>query len=203
MDRKTKRSIFYAHAPMAHSAAYLPNNRIAVALSTDPEGNSIEVFDVKKPEKVIFKDSLYSGHGVVWMPESERLFAMGYNELREYSLKNWETEKPELQLMRKWMLPDNGGHDLISISDTRLLLTVTNGVWVFNIADERFYPFELLNQVKNVKSVNYNETTKELIYTKAETSWWTHNIYCKNPDRIFTIPEINLYKVRVISKASF
>lgn len=203
VDRKTKRSIFYAHAPMAHSAAYLPNNRIAVALSTDPEGNSIEIFDVKKPEKVIFKDSLYSGHGVVWMPESERLFAMGYNELREYSLKNWETEKPELQLMSKWMLPDNGGHDLISISDTRLLLTVTNGVWVFNIADERFYPFELLNQVKNVKSVNYNETTKELIYTKAETSWWTHNIYCKNPDRIFTIPEINLYKVRVISKASF
>lgn len=200
VDRKTKRSLFYAHVPMAHSATYLPNDRIVVALSTASGGNSIELYDVKKSEEVIFKDSLYSGHGVVWLPEIERLFALGYNELRAYSLRNWYTDKPELQLLKKWILPDNGGHDLTSISDTKLILTTTNGVWVFNTPDEQFYPFELLNQVRNVKSINYNETTKELVYTKAEISWWTHNIYCKNPDKIFTIPEINLYKVRVISE---
>lgn len=200
VDRKTKKSLFYAHVPMAHSAEYLPDDKVLVALSTAPGGNSLEVYDVKNPDKIIFKDSLYSGHGVVWMPGMESLFVLGYNELREYSLKNWNSEKPELQLMKTWILPDNGGHDLSSVSDTRLVLTTTNGVWVFNIHEEKFSPFELLNQIKNVKSVNFNESTKELVYTKGEISWWTHNIYCMNPDKILTIPNINLYKVRVVSK---
>lgn len=200
VDRKTKKSLFYAHVPMAHSAEYLPDDKVVVALSTAPGGNSLEVYDLKNSDKIIFKDSLYSGHGVVWMPGMESLFALGYNELREYSLKNWNSEKPELQLMKTWILPDNGGHDLSSVSDTRLVLTTTNGVWVFNIREEQFSPFELLNQVKNVKSVNFNESTKELVYTKGEVSWWTHNIYCMNPDKILTIPNINLYKVRVVPK---
>jgi hypothetical protein len=77
----------------------LPAGGVIVALSTASGGNSRDVFDVDKSEVVVFKDSLYSGHGVVWMAESERWLALGYNELREYSLKNWETEKPELQLV--------------------------------------------------------------------------------------------------------
>ncbi len=200
VDRRTKKCLFYAHVPMAHSAELLPGGKVVVALSTDPDGNSLEVFDLKNSDKVIFKDSLYSGHGVVWMPVPESLFALGYNELREYSLKNWNSEKPELHLKRKWVLPDNGGHDLSSVSDNGLILTTANGVWVFNLREEQFYPFELLNQTKNVKSVNFNESTGELVYTKGEISWWTHNIYCLNPDKILIIPAINLYKARVISK---
>jgi len=200
VDRETKKSLFYAHVPMAHSAEYLPKDRIVVALSTDSAGNSLELYDLNKPEKIIFKDSLFSGHGVVWLAKIEALFALGYNELRKYSLKNWDSENPELELMKTWILPDNGGHDLNSISETRLLLTTTNGVWVFNIPEELFSPFDLLNQIRNVKSVNYNESTEELVYTKGEISWWTHNIYFRNPDKTITIPDINLYKVRVISE---
>lgn len=198
-DRETKRSLFYAHVPMAHSAAYLPGNRIVVALSTASGGNCIELFDEKKSEEVIFKDSLYSGHGVVWVPEIKRLFALGYSELRSYSLEKWDTDKPELKLSEKWILPDSGGHELGSISSSKLILTTAHGVWVFNTSDKQFQPFEMLNGENNVKSLNYNEATKEMVYTKAEISWWTHHIYCKNPDNTFTIPEINLYKVRVIS----
>jgi hypothetical protein len=200
VERKTKKSIFYAHVPNAHSAEYLPANRIVVALSTDDNGNSLQLYDVGKSETVIFRDTLYSGHGVVWMPEVERLFALGYNELRAYSLVKWKTRNPELQLLKKWNLPDNGGHELNSVSDSKLILSTTNGVWIFNIPEEKFYKFELLKDLRNVKSVNYNETTKELVYTKGEISWWTHNIYCKNPDNVFTIPEINLYKARVIPR---
>jgi hypothetical protein len=200
VDRKSKKSLFYAYAPMAHSAEYLPHDRIIVALSTHAEGNSLEIFNIKDSEKVIFKDSLYSGHGVVWINKTESLFALGYNELRRYSLKNWNSEKPELQLEKKWILPDNGGHDLSVISDTRLLITTTKNVWLFNVSEEQFSPFELLSQTSNVKSVNFNESTNELVYTKGEISWWTHNIYSKNPDKTITIPSINLYKVRTISK---
>lgn len=197
VDRKTKKSLFYAHSPMAHSAEILPNERVVIALSTHKDGNSIEVYDLKVPEKVIFKDSLYSGHGVVWMSKQKSLFALGYNELRRYTLKDWNSDRPELQLEEKWILPDNGGHDLMAVSDSKLILTTTKNVWVFNIPGKEFSPFEPLKQMSNIKSVNYNESTEELIYTKGEISWWTHNIYCRNPDKTLIIPRINIYKARV------
>ena len=58
-DRETKKSLFYAHVPNAHSAEYLPKDRIAVALSTHSAGNSLELYELNKPEKVIFRDSLF------------------------------------------------------------------------------------------------------------------------------------------------
>ena len=199
LDRPTKRCLFYAHVPNAHSAAYLPDDRIAVALSTNAEGNRIELYNVNKPEVAIYKDSLYSAHGVLWIPDINRMFALGYDELRAYSLKNWDTEFPELQLEKSWTLPGRSGHDLISVSYNRLILTTVDGVWNFDIQKETFSPFSPLESVSNVKSVNYDESTKRLVYTRGEISWWTHHIYCENPDMILTIPDINIYKVRVNS----
>ena len=43
LDIKTKKVLFYAKTPMAHSAEILPNNRIVVANSTHSKGNSIEL----------------------------------------------------------------------------------------------------------------------------------------------------------------
>lgn len=198
VDIKTKKNLFYTHAPNAHSAEWLPENRIVVALSTASGGNSIELYDVDKPGVVLFRDSLYSGHGVVWIPETEKLYALGYSELREYSLKNWHTEKPALHLENTWIIPGTSGHDLISVSSSRLILTNHEGVWNFDIPTEKFTPFTPLESVPDVKSVNFEETTGRLIYTKAETSWWTHNIYCRNPDKIIAVPDMHVYKVRIL-----
>jgi hypothetical protein len=196
IDRETKKSLFWSHSPMAHSAEMLPGNRIVVALSTHVNGNSIEVYDISKPEVVVYKDSLYSGHGVVWMKKQKSLFALGYDELRRYSLKNWDSDKPELQLEEKWTLPATGGHDLIATSDAKLILSTSRNVWSFDIPQGKFTPFGPLADTVNVKSVNFDESAGELVYTKGEISWWTHNIYCKNPDKTIIIPGINLYKVR-------
>lgn len=198
VDRKTKKSLFFAHSPMAHSAEILPGNRVVIALSTHDSGNRLEVYDLNQSEKVVFRDSLYSGHGVVWNEKLSSLFALGYDELRRYALKDWNTDRPSLQLEEKWKLPDDGGHDLLLVSDKRLLLTTTKSVWNFNIADGKFTPFEMLSSVGgNVKSVNYSDKRNELVYTKGEISWWTHNIYLKNPDKTIILPDINVYKVRV------
>lgn len=197
VDRKTKKSLFYAQVPMAHSAEMLPGNRVVIALSTHAKGNSIEVYDIDKPEHVVFRDSLYSGHGVVWIEKQKSLYALGYNVLRRYSLKDWSSDAPSLKLEETWNTPDNGGHDLSYVSDTKLLLSTSLNTWIFNTADGKFSPFEPLEGVKNVKSMNYNESNGELVYTIGEISWWTHNIYCKNPDKTIVIPEINVYKVRV------
>jgi hypothetical protein len=198
IDRETKKSVFHAHVPNAHSAELLPDNRIVVALSTAEGGNCIELFNINQNEEVIFKDSLYSGHGVIWMPGMERLFTLGYDELRSYSLKEWNSDKPSLLLENRWKLPDYGGHDLSSISDNSLVLTTHSNVWIFDADAGKFSPFKLLEAIGNVKSVNYNSKTGNLVYTKGEISWWTHNIYCKNPDKTIILPGINLYKARVI-----
>jgi hypothetical protein len=61
-----------------------------------------------------------------------------------------------------------------------------------------FEPFAPLANEPDVKSVYYDEKADHLIYTKGEISWWTHNIYSMNPTKQITIPEIDVYKVRVI-----
>lgn len=196
LDIATKTPLFYAHVPMAHSAEMLPGNRIVVALSTHPQGNSIEVYDADKSEQALFRDSLYSGHGVVWMDKLQRLYALGFDELRAYTLKNWDTTSPELELRQTWDLPTEGGHELSFVSDHELLVTDHQGIYIFNTDTQQFSPFTLLEGIKNIKSANYYPATNQVVYTKAEISWWTHHLYSMNPEWTFTNDSIKLYKVR-------
>jgi len=198
VDRETKKTLFYARVPMAHSAEMLPGNRIVVVLSTADGGNSIELYNAGEPERVLFSDSLYSGHGVVWMEKMQRLLALGFDELRSYSLHDWKSDKPELELEKTWKLPDESGHDLSLVSDNTLLITTHHNVWLFDAEKENFSPFSMLEGTENVKSVNFNESTGRLLFTKAEISWWTHNLYFKNPDKTITLPDMNIYKARFI-----
>ena len=198
IDIATKEVLFYANVVNAHSADMLPNGRIAIALSTNNRGlgNALALYDVKHPEKRIFRDSLYSGHGVVWNSKRESLFALGYKELREYKLKDWQSETPSLEKVAEWELPINSGHDLSPVDENRMLISGREGVVWFDIEKQEFSPFEPLEGVAHVKSVNFDAKTSRLIFTKGETSWWTQNIYQKNPDKTVTIDSIRLYKAR-------
>ncbi|MBO9592201.1 MAG: hypothetical protein J7599_04770 [Niabella sp.] len=196
LDIKTRKPLFYAHVPMAHSAALLPRNRVVVALSTHPQGNSIELYDAGQPERRLFRDSLYSGHGVVWNEKHKRLFALGFDELRAYSLKDWEGSHPKLQLEEHWKIPSEGGHDLSVIDDENMIVTTHQHVYTFHVPTARFGDFEPLKGRENIKSVNYNPRKKRLLFTQAEESWWTYHIYQRNPDKTITVPDVKLYKTR-------
>ena len=198
LDIETKDILCYAHVPMAHSADLLPNNRIAVALSIHNKGNALEIYDIDTPEKVVFRDTLYSGHGVVWNEKRQRLYALGYKELKEYELVDWNTDQPSLRQVKMWEIPMESGHDLSPVDDNRMLVSAHEGVMWFDIDKEEFSPFEPLSNVENVKSVNYDPETQRLIYTKAEINWWTHHIYQENPDKMITMDSLKVYKVRVM-----
>lgn len=156
LDKETKECRFYAHVPMAHSIEMLPGGRIAIALSTHPKGNSLELYDVDKPEQVLFRDSLYSGHGVVWMEEKQRLYVLGFDELRAYALAQWETDSPSLQLEKTWKLPIEDGHDLVRISDHELGFSGYEDVYKFDLTDEAFALFSPMQGKKDIKSFNYD-----------------------------------------------
>lgn len=124
------------------------------------------------------------------------MYALGFDELRAYSLKDWETSSPSLHLEKVWKTPIERGHDLIAVTDNELIFTGHNGVYWFDIAKESFTPFEPLADRENIKSVNYNKETGYMVYTQAEINFWTHHIYMENPKKVLTIEDIDLYKVR-------
>ena len=198
LDIEPKDLLCYAHVPLAHSADLLPNNRIAVALSIHNKGNALEIYDIDTPEKVVFRDTLYSGHGVVWNEKRQRLYALGYKERKEYELVDWNTDQPSLRQVKMWEIPMESGHDLSPVDDNRMLVSAHEGVMWFDIDKEEFSPFEPLSNVENVKSVNYDPETQRLIYTKAEINWWTHHIYQENPDKVIKMDSLKGYKVRVM-----
>lgn len=196
LDIRKKEILSYARVPMAHSADLLPGGRIAVALSTHEKGNALEIYDIDTPEKVVIRDSLYSGHGVVWNEKRQSLYALGYKELREYKLVDWDSSEPSLERVATWEIPMRSGHDLSPVDNDRMLVSAHEGVMFFDLETGEFSPFEPLNDVPDIKSVNYDPQSSRLIFTKAEISWWTHNIYQQNPDKTVTIDSLNVYKIR-------
>jgi len=196
ISTKTGETEFKAVTPMAHSIEMLPNNRIAVALSTNPAGNSLEIYDLSDCSKPIIRDTMYSGHGVVWNQKRKSLFTLNYDELREYKLRRWNSSTPSLERVATWQMPGRSGHDLSPVDDGHMLITNHDGVYMFDITSGTFSEFEPMKGMQDIKSVNYDPKTGRIIYTKAEISWWTHHIYQKNPDKVVNIEDINVYKVR-------
>ena len=204
LDIATRKCLFHALTPMSHSADMLPGDRIAVANSITSTGNSLEIYDASVPDVVVWKDTLYSGHGVVWSDKYDILFALGYEELRSYSLKDWDSASPSLVLEESVPLPSPGGHDLSPAGDDALVVTNHDGVFIYDIQKKSFVPFAPLDGIGNVKSLNYDPSSGKVIYTVGETRWWTNHVYMKFPDRVLSFdPDWRLYKVRVLPDLTF
>lgn len=198
IERKTKQALFYASVGNAHSVEMLPGNRIVVAGSTNPAGNRLVLFDAAQSEKSLWRDELYSGHGVVWDPKRQILWALGYDQLRAYQLAAWESTTPKLVRVAAYTLPDHGGHDLQAVpKDNKLLITTNQHVYFFDRNSRAFTSHPLLRDEKRVKSVSINVTTGQLAYTQAEgQNWWTEHIHFLNPPRTLSLPGERIYKVR-------
>lgn len=209
IDRASKAVRFYARSPMAHSAEILPGGRLAVALSTHKNGNRLEVYDVSKGEKPLFQLDLYSGHGVVWDAQRNRLFALSFDKIQAFSLKDWDGLTPGLTETNRWTLPGKqGGHDLSRDPVTgKYLVTTTDAAWWFDPdaktrADAHaFTPFPALNPAEHVKSIELSP--RRAVWVKAEEDWWAFGFSVadrdgKNPRRI-DVPDLHLYKVRWVA----
>ena len=197
IDIARKKCLWYALTPMAHSAEMLPGNKLAVALSRTNRGNAMKIFDGNQNNKELLSDSLYCGHGVVWVDKLQRLYALGFYELRCYKFTGLNTSIPHMTLEKSWQLPSNNGHELTYITDNKLLVSVQKNVYIFDIAKQTFSIYKPLNNLQNIKSANLNVQTGQVIYTKSEIRWWTHHLYSLYPTWKTTIENVNLYKVRV------
>ena len=139
LERATGKALFYAYVGNAHSAEILPGSRVVVAGSTHEQGNCLAVFNLDGPEKVIYSEPLYSGHGVRWDEKHQILWALGYDELKALRLKNWDSSKPALELLHSNRLPSDSGHDLIPVpASDDLLITSNSNVYLFDTEQKKF-----------------------------------------------------------------
>ncbi len=195
---ESKNITFWASLPNAHSAEMLPGGRLAVAASLSSEGNRINIYDLEKPGIVLFTDSLYSAHGLVWDDSESVLWALGYDVLRRYRLLDWDTESPSLHMENEYLLPGSDGHDLQPAADGKgLCLTTESNVWLFDTSSGKFTSHPLLGNEEGVKSVSYNNKTGRTAYMKAsEDQWWGYYIRIAETGRVIYLPFEKLYKVR-------
>lgn len=203
VDARTGDVKFFSdQSTMAHSAELLPGNRLVVACSSG--GDCLQVFDRDKSNDVLYSCQLYFAHGAVWDPESERLYASGYDKVNVYSLANWDSASPSLKLEKSLPTPRAHVHDLQMLESG--ILTVS-GSWAFywNIATDEFTEIPFFSNRINLKSVNCNPVTGEAWYTQATEEWWTHEIRhipsfreesAENCDASISV-NLPCYKVRV------
>lgn len=207
IDRTSKKCLFYARCNNAHSATILPGDRIVVACSTgnNDRNNSLLVFDQSEPDKIKFQASLTSAHGVQWIASRQRLYAIGENNLVEYSLQDWGTSSPKLHVERTIKTPTNGLHDLTVVSDDELLCA-GNNAYLLHLDDLTFTELTQFHGETSVKSVNYNKASGAIWATIAEQSWWTFHIKemhigSNDPVKVLSVPfakyGTNVYKCRV------
>lgn len=152
-----------------------------------------------------YQAKLTSAHGVQWIASRQRLYAIGGNNLVEYSLQDWDTSSPKLKVERTIKTPTNGLHDLTVVSDDELLCA-GNNAYLLRLDDLKFTELKQFHGETTVKSVNYNKSSGAIWTTIAEESWWTFHIKemhigSNDPVKVLSVPfskyGTNVYKCRV------
>ncbi|ROM50833.1 DUF6528 family protein [Pseudomonas rhodesiae] len=200
LDRASGKVLFRAQAPMAHSAELLPNGLIAVALSIDPKGDRLQLYDRNRNETPLFEVPLPSGHGVVWDNAQSRLLALSHDLLQSFVVTGDRTA-PSLKELERWTLPGRrDGHDLSSLGDGRYWVTTDDGVWLFNPQNGAFSPFEPLRSSSRIKAVSV--LGERMAWVEVEENWWAYGFHLANRDGSaavrFPVNDMHLYKVRWI-----
>lgn len=200
IDRASGRVTFRATAPMAHSGDLLPGGLIAVALSIDPKGDRLEVYDRARSETPLLQLPLPSGHGAVWDAPRKRLFVLSHDLIQAYRVEGTRTA-PVLAETSRWTLPGRrDGHDLSRRADGRYLVTTDDGVWTFDPGTGGFAPVPALNPKLRVKAVGM--LGDRLAWVQAEESWWAKGFTIARADGSdpvrLPVNGLHLYKVRWI-----
>ena len=200
VERPSGKVIWHASVPSAHSLEMLPRNRIVVAASTGPKGDCLVLFDVARSNQPIWETPLPSAHGLVWDEKRNVLWALGYDELRCYELKDWESDKPSLAMRQSYSFPDGdqSGHDLQPVPHSNdLVVTMSSHVYLFDRDKHEFRLYPDLGDKRQVKSVNIDPVTGRTVFIQAaKHAWWNDTVSFLSPADKIQLPGERLYKAR-------
>lgn len=202
VERPSGRVLWHAQVANAHSLELLPRDRVVVASSLGKTGNRLVVFDLAKSNEPVFDTPLPSAHGVVWDEARRCLWALGFAELRRYTLQDWDSGKPALVLQTTHPLPDEDGHDLQGVPGSSDLILSTHGhVFLFDRDQPAFRPHPELGESALVKGVSIHPTTGRTTYIQAsDKAWWSSEIHFLKPAAMVTASGEKLYKARWLAQ---
>ena len=206
-----------------HSIEMLPNGDIVVAGSG---GNNYSTegclmyYNITAGDdcRMTDKEALSSAHGVVWDPQEEVLWALGYSQIAAYAVFPDGKNGPDLSRIQGMgcNLPSVSGHDLGADYTDPDLLWITSGSQILKfsksqnrILTDYTYSGSLLSQ-KNVKGVTnfedgvvaYCAGTGVLNEWSTDTFWvlWPRGEDGRRSNRVkYVFQDRVLYKVRNFS----
>jgi hypothetical protein len=200
VDRARDRVLSYGRAANAHSADLLPANRVAVAASHDRagKGDRLLLFDLTRPAQELGSEELPWGHGAVWDPQRQRLWALSNEDIRAYRLRQWDTATPRLERVAILPLPEGGGHDLYPLAGTpHLTVTTRQHCWLFDRDTHTFAPHPSLAEHAGVKSISVHPDTRRVVHVQAEGEhWWAERLHFLNPVETIHHAGQHYYKAR-------
>ena len=189
IGRPSGRVLWHARVTNAHSLEPLPRDRVVVASSLS--GDRLVLFDTKGAEP-LWETPLHSAHGVVWDDGRRCLWALGFDELRRYTLKDWDTESPSLELQAAHKLPGEDGHDLRAVPKSAdLVVTTEKAVFLFDREKAAFRPHPLLGENARLKSVDIHPVTGRIVVSE-----WSNVVRLLTPDARIDLKPSRPYKAR-------
>jgi hypothetical protein len=139
-----------------------------------------------------------SAHGLIWDEPRARLWALGGDVLRSYSLTEEPSQSPHLKLEFEARLPEGDGHDLSPVpGSSRLFISTAKHCWFFDRNTRQFAPHDLLADRLYVKSCSVHPATGRIAFIQSEgTDWWAERVHFLNPEGELRLPGERLYKAR-------
>lgn len=200
--RADRKCLFYTGGVNAHSAAMVGDDLLAAAFShaTDKLGLYPLNGEAFSPEPAWCMD-LPGGHGAVWDPRRQVLWALGSKELLKLAVTMGE--KPSATVLARWPLPTDGGHDLFAYDEGCLAVTTCEQAYLFGLAGETFRLLPALGDRPNLKSVSRHPQTGRVAYTQGERVFTKTAHIVGEEAVVLPLDEKTLYKVRWNAPCAF
>jgi len=156
------------------------------------------LFDEKTGDKVLWRTPLPSAHGLVWDGARKHLYALGFKELRIYSLAGWDGESPSLVLESTLQIPDDDGHELRPVPGSAdLVFSTDRHVWLFDRDKSAIRPHPQWADLAQVKCIDIHPKTGRVFLNQGQgENWWNDTFQLHNPAGTLKLEGEHLYKGR-------
>lgn len=205
VDYDTHDLLFYStRTPNAHSADLLPGNLIAVGCSdgTGEGYNTVQLYDASQSDVKIGEYSFPKTHAAVWDDDTRRLYVAGERQIGVYRLNDNVLDAEDTIVAAK-----SDVHDLMPVKPGKLCIAGKEA-FVYDIDQKSFRNIPFLIGRIALKSLNISPYTGEIWYTDATDTadarvwfshdlWWASGRMAPGPAMSISIPDVNVYRVRV------
>jgi len=196
LELPSGKALWSAKVPSAHSIEALPRERILVAASVG--WDKLVLFDRNHGDKILWDTPMHSAHGLVWDDSRKRLYALGFKELRTYSLKDWESDMPSLTLDSTVPLPDDDGHDFRPVPKSAdIVFSTASHVWLFDRDKGSIRSHPEWADRAHVKCIDVHPASGRVLMNQATGgNWWSDTFQLFNPAASVKLEGEILYKGR-------